>query len=351
MDSQRQFNPQQDWSWGETSGSTTSASESVDQSGGNGTRHRPSQNAPKPANVGSSEPTPESPNTGSHPGTQQQQRRDRYYRPRTCRICLDTVNPTFEMDTSATAAVFGARPRVKYVSDDPELGRLISPCKCKGSQRYVHEGCLQAWRQAAPLNDRNFWSCPTCKFQYRMDRLQWSAWLSSRLARAVLTLLVAFITVFIMGFVADPIINLWVDPWGTFMDAVGEVVDDFDDFRGNLPDQESYTWSLHFVKGIMSLGLLGAVKTVLAMSPWQWWHFRNGGMLGNAGNRRGRDRMESVNLALVMVGLFTFLVATWKVISVLSSRVLEKVSEKVADIHGDEDDDDDDYQDDAGHDT
>lgn len=184
-----------------------------------------------------------------------------------------------------------------------------------------------------------------------MDRLQWSAWLSSRLARAVLTLLVAFITVFIMGFVADPIINLWVDPWGTFMDAVGEVVDDFDDFRGNLPDQESYTWSLHFVKGIMSLGLLGAVKTVLAMSPWQWWHFRNGGMLGNAGNRRGRDRMESVNLALVMVGLFTFLVATWKVISVLSSRVLEKVSEKVADIHGDEDDDDDDYQDDAGHDT
>jgi hypothetical protein len=41
--------------------------------------------------------------------------------------------------------------------EEPELGRLISPCKCKGTIKYVHLECLNQWRkvrhepqQAAP---------------------------------------------------------------------------------------------------------------------------------------------------------------------------------------------------------
>lgn len=38
-----------------------------------------------------------------------------------CRICFDT-------------------------EEDAESGKLISPCKCKGSQAVVHRNCLQKWR-------------------------------------------------------------------------------------------------------------------------------------------------------------------------------------------------------------
>jgi hypothetical protein len=197
--------------------------------------------------------------------------------------------------------VFSSKARVRYVSEDPELGRLLSPCKCKGSQKYVHQGCLQAWRLAAPLSDRNYWQCPTCHFQYRLERLRWGRWLSSKVLRATLTVLIMVVTVFLLGFVADPIINFWVDPFGGI---AGSLMSDIDLEDVLVADDEPATWSLHFVKGFLSLGLLGFAKTMLAMSPWNWINVRFGGR-----RRRGtgRDRMESINWALVVIGVLTFL--------------------------------------------
>jgi hypothetical protein len=117
-----------------------------------------------------------------------------------------------------------------------------------------------------------------------------------------MTFLIFVITVFLLGFIADPIINFWVDPLGSIADTLADVVDpevlaSFED------DDEPDTWLFHFVKGFFSLGLLGFLKTFLFMSPWQWFGLRIGG------RRRGtgRDRMESINLALVILGVFTFL--------------------------------------------
>ncbi len=232
------------------------------------------------------------------------QPRRRHYNPRTCRICLEVVQPATELDDSIAAGLFNSKARVRYVSEDPELGRLISPCLCKGSQKYVHEGCLQAWRQAAPLSDRNFWQCPTCKFEYRLSRLRYGRWLPSKLLRAGLTLLVLLVTVFFLGFVADPIINFWVDPLGTVADTFSDTLDDIDatGLYEGYDDDELDGWWFHFVKGFLSLGLLGVLKTFFA-SSWTWF-FRIGG-----GRRRGRgrDRMEDINLALVIIGIATFL--------------------------------------------
>ncbi len=104
----------------------------------------------------------------------------RTYAPRTCRICLETVLPSYEPATENLSRMFNPAPRVSYISSDPAAGRLIRPCKCKGSSRYVHEGCLQIWRHADPAyGKRNFWQCPTCGFRYRLERMQWAAWISS----------------------------------------------------------------------------------------------------------------------------------------------------------------------------
>ncbi|KAK3345059.1 hypothetical protein B0H65DRAFT_426335 [Neurospora tetraspora] len=272
--------------------------------------------------------------SASKPSSQQQQKQPTY-KPRTCRICLEVVQPTTEIDESF-AARFTSRARVRYYSEDPELGRLISPCRCKGTQKYVHEGCLQQWRQASPLSDRNFWQCPTCKFEYRLERLRWGRWLTSTMGSVVLTGLVFILAVFVLGFVADPIINLWVDPLGSVVDTIHDVISDVEAMRPI--DDEPATWSFHFLKGFLSLGLLGFLKTFIAMSPWQLLNIRS--TVG--GRRRGRDRVESVNWMLVMIGVLTFLGAAWKFVRHFSARVLEKARDRVVDIQEDEDADDED---------
>lgn len=281
--------------------------------------------------------------SGTDPdGAQQQQARprQRHYKPRTCRICLEAVHPTTEIDDSAAGGLFTSRTRVKYVSEDAELGRLISPCKCKGSQKYVHEGCLRAWRQAAPLSDRNYWRCPTCQFQYRLERLRLGSWLSNWWTRGALTVLIMVVTIFILGFIADPIINFWLDPLGSIAGTIAEVVTDIEAMEPIEADEPA-TWSNHFIKGLLSLGLLGFVKSFLAMSPWHW--FRISGGLGS-GRRRGtgRDRLENINWVLIVVGIITFMGATWKLVNHVSTRVLDSASEMVVDIHGDDTDEDED---------
>jgi len=123
-----------------------------------------------------SEPQPGA--SGSRPAdTGAQRPNTRHWRPRTCRICLETVLPTFHPPTDGLPGIFQSGPSVTY---DSEEGHLIRPCKCKGSQKYVHEGCLQAWRHADPgYGRRNFWQCPTCGFRYRLERMEWGRWISS----------------------------------------------------------------------------------------------------------------------------------------------------------------------------
>ena len=48
--------------------------------------------------------------------------------------------------------------------DENELGRLISPCLCKGSMRYVHQYCLHQWRNTSS-NKKSFYQCDQCKYK------------------------------------------------------------------------------------------------------------------------------------------------------------------------------------------
>jgi hypothetical protein len=233
--------------------------------------------------------------------TQQRQKEDeqpprprRRYGPRTCRICLEQVEPTF-INAEGAAGYFQREPRVVYESPADDGGRLFSPCKCKGSQKYVHEGCLEAWRRAAPTSDRHYWSCPTCKFDYQVGRLKWGRWITSKITRGALTLAVFILTIFFLGFIGDPIINLWLDPYNTIADTV--TGSDYQPFV----DDEDDGWVDHFLKGFVSMGVLGFLKTLVGMSPFYW--FRIG---GGDRRRRGRQRMENMSWIMILVGILTF---------------------------------------------
>ena len=318
-----------------------------------------------------SEPTPLPPASSHQPQDetsseqQQQQRRRTHYAPRTCRICLESVDPTFHTEAeSALPSAFQPAPRVTYESPPGDGGRMIRPCKCKGSQKYVHEECLSAWRLQNPLERRNYWQCPTCGYKYNIQRLSYARWISSTAAQIGLTVLIFVVAMFVLGFVADPIINLYLDPIGTVAslpDEARQMVK-----TGQTPsmlfEDEPVGWSEHFVKGLASLGLLGFAKFLLTLSPWHWFNMRGGGfggggwgggwgngiVVGGGGGGRGgravtgRDRLHQLSWITILIGIVTFLYAVWKGVRAWSRRTLEKAGERVMDVPGTGDDDDDD---------
>ncbi|KAL6717479.1 hypothetical protein ACLMJK_005394 [Lecanora helva] len=266
---------------------------------------------------------------------------NKHWPPRTCRICLEVVNPTFHPPSENIPGLFQAAPSVTYESSDPKDGRLLRPCKCKGSSKYVHEGCLQAWRHADPgYGKRNYWQCPTCGFRYRLERMQWGRWISSSATQIILTASIFIAALFIMGFIADPIINLYFDPLSIISSAplskVGQRIEPI------LTDDDVPTWTEHFIKGLASLGLLGFVKVIFALSPWHWWNYRSAGIIrgGQSGNT-GRDRLANISWIVVIIGVGTFLWAVYKGVRAWCRRTLEKAGERVMDVPGNDDDDED----------
>lgn len=270
----------------------------------------PDESTEEETEVASEHPMGEVPKSKSEEGPEIKQEDTtppKVYLPRTCRICLEVVQPTYNIPTEGIAAMLNPAPKVEYISQEPESGRLISPCKCKGSQRYVHEGCLQEWRHADPAyGRRNFWQCPTCHFKYRLERMRWSRWISSTLTQVLLTIGILFTTIFLLGFVADPIINLYLDPVSTLTTNplnAPRIEDEFLD-----EDEELSGWAFHIIKGLTSLGLLGFVKVFLSMGPIHAFYYRSSSMGARAGRGgTGRDRMENISWYLVIIGVTTFL--------------------------------------------
>jgi hypothetical protein len=242
--------------------------------------------------------------TPEPPRTQESENPRDHYQTRQCRICLEEVYPTFEPVAEGLSTFMKPKPKVQYISSDPESGRLLRPCKCRGSQKYVHEGCLQEWRHADPrYTRRNYWECPTCKFQYRLERMRWSRAIQSTLVQLGLTAFIMVITVFILGFVADPIINLYFEPAATLSSiATGRGVGHLD-FEDEIEDYDG--WIVHFMKGLTSIGVIGLVKVLFTLNPFSWWNLRQAGMTG--GGRGRRERGESNFSFMIIIGIIAFL--------------------------------------------
>lgn len=257
---------------------------------------------------------PSSTTSSSNPPPQPEQssRRRTHWPPRQCRICLETVQPTTQTPSENLPNFLQGTPNVVY---EDESGRLIRPCLCKGSSKYVHEECLQAWRHADPsYGRRNYWQCPTCNFKYRLARLGWGRWVASAgklcehlvfysidelipftAAQVTLTIVIMIMIVFVLGFFADPIINMYMDPW-SFLSPFSRSSYHYYD------DDDPVGWFEHFAKGFASMGVIGFLKMILA-SPIAYFRFGGGGR----GRATARDRYEQVSWIVILIGVFTFM--------------------------------------------
>ena len=105
-----------------------------------------------------------------------------------------------------------------------------------------------------------------------------------------LTILSMTLVIFLLGFIADPILNIYMDPYDSLTGR--ESIWDELEVRSSMNNPVSL-WTQHFAKGIMSMGVVGFLKT-LVLNPFQWINVRfNSGWVGTASTRRGvtgRDR-------------------------------------------------------------
>ncbi|KAF8416035.1 RING finger domain-containing protein [Tirmania nivea] len=226
--------------------------------------------------------------------------------PKTCRICFDTSTSEY----------------------DPEVGRLLSPCRCRGSSKYVHEGCLNQWRIIS-ANSKSYYECNTCGYKYKFRRLAISRWVGSRGLQLSITSAILLLTIYILGFVADPIINAYLSspslpsPPPQFRPLTAPITEEAT--PGALPAPKPGTLAEHMLKGITSLGLLGFIKVIFFLGPNSWWNLRQSGILGNSGGRTssGRDRCVE------------FFVWVWKKVSVWTRGWLDKAVEEIMDVDED----------------
>jgi RING-variant domain len=252
------------------------------------------------------------------------------YPARQCRLCFEECEATVELPPAGSAS---QNARVRYYSaEDPSLGQLISPCNCTGSARFIHEGCLDTWRRNA-AQKKHFWECNVCHYQYQFSRLGWARLLENPAGHFAITAMVALLLVFVFGYIADPIINLYIDPYSaTSSSRLWTPV--------NVSDTgEEASWLQHFYKGLASLGVLSFARVLFMANPWHWYSLRNSGLAHGTTrpSATGQERIANISWVVLVVGVMTFLYTLFKGMNSLTRWFLEKAAFHIKEVPHDDD--------------
>ena len=108
-----------------------------------------------------------------------------------CRICLDTSSG----DTAGGET----------------LGRLLSPCKCKGTMKYVHATCLDQWR-AASARSTSAIACDQCGAPYRFRKSKFVGLATSPSLLFIVSLFLFLLLIWITGVAATFFLDFYDRP-------------------------------------------------------------------------------------------------------------------------------------------
>ncbi|GAA6061936.1 hypothetical protein JCM10212_001504 [Sporobolomyces blumeae] len=97
--------------------------------------------------------------------------------------------------------------RICFDGEDEELGKLFSPCRCRGTSRYVHTHCLAAWRKAS-ANSKSFYACDLCGFRYKFRRTLVGNLINSRFTVLLFTSWLFLFLVWSSGFLANSLLSV-----------------------------------------------------------------------------------------------------------------------------------------------
>ena len=83
-------------------------------------------------------------------------------------------------------------------SSDAE-SKLFSPCRCRGTMKYIHVHCLMTWR-ATSANRHSKYRCDQCLYEYRLSRIWYAGLLAHPLTVSAVSLLSILISVSLVAY-------------------------------------------------------------------------------------------------------------------------------------------------------
>jgi hypothetical protein len=210
--------------------------------------------------------------------------------------------------------------RICYDDSDDDTNPLFRPCLCRGTMRWVHVECLQAWRQTS-VNPKSFYKCEQCHFEYVFgNNLRDQFFLARLLAMegvkhlVAITLLTAL--VFVFGFVGkacDPNLE-WIDVWQCF----------------NLR---------HMLAGATATGLFSICTWATSLGGLGggggWRMVIGNGWDGARGGGGGRDLVSTVLLvAAVVAGLALAMSSIYERLEGIAKGMTRAMQAVVLDVQG-----------------
>lgn len=111
-----------------------------------------------------------------------------------CRICLESASSD--------------------ISGGESLGRLLSPCRCKGTMKYVHATCLDQWR-AASARSSSAVACDQCGAPYRFRKSRFVGLATSPTLLFIVSLFLFLLLIWTVGVVATLFMDIYDQPSAT----------------------------------------------------------------------------------------------------------------------------------------
>ena len=108
----------------------------------------------------------------------------------------------------------GATCRVCFEGDEVRAtqGPLFQPCLCNGSVKYIHVKCLERWR-LSDTNSQCRYTCPQCKYTYRVGKLRLST-ANALNSEAAVPFITAFLTILLLALLSLVSLSLcWLCGW------------------------------------------------------------------------------------------------------------------------------------------
>ncbi|TFK94437.1 zf-C3HC4-domain-containing protein [Polyporus arcularius HHB13444] len=242
--------------------------------------------------------------------------------------------------------------RICLDGEDPELGRLIRPCLCKGSISYVHVKCLQRWRNTSASRSA-FYACPQCGYHYHFARTRVLGIATNPIVIAalstflftILVLLSSFVTTYFMGDDDEYSFTVWY-PYEIFRNLVrmtlGILVDDrmLDATvirskpgmpRVMEPRRPPSLLQRLFTRFLLGLPVVGAGSIAhLLMSiplPFTWLRFRT-----RRARSQSRDMMALIILAVVLAGAARALYKVYQLTEKMTKRLLLRAEDAILEV-------------------
>ncbi|GAA6006456.1 hypothetical protein JCM10207_004940 [Rhodosporidiobolus poonsookiae] len=306
--------------------------------------------------------------------------------------------PTDPADNGETATAPEDAPMCRICfsgPDEDDLGKLFSPCMCRGTSRFVHQACLEGWRKASQ-NQRSFYACDLCNYKYKFRRTTAARVVTSKITVGLLTSWVFLFLVFVAGFVANSLISIVEARSAMVQNTIlselfvadhvllGEGIRDAVSFVGHQLEESSWVNAgdiaqaqsvkavetdedeepsayrfvnptagkkkkqppaqpslvvraiMHFTKGSAMLGLLSVFYTYVAatfVSPLGRTLFR---AIRPVGNRRRNDNTTSMSqvvvLVLIVFGVIRSIRQVYRGVRWGAKQVLSRVEDLVLDV-------------------